>query len=482
MPVDLEEYRAEADRFLAELYLEEYLQLSGQKDEYEIEAIYDRHADLTSPSACRELEQADGRELWRFACEGLLGARVAFLREQVAKLEATLEAPVGGTMIPYRMLRPAMANEPDRARRQELQQARLELVEQINPVYEEILDVLGDALGELGGGTYRALYERFGFPLEELRSQCERFLADTEALHVERLDRVLRSRLGIGLEEAGTWDVPRLLRSDRWDEGFPAERLLPALEATLGELGIDLRRQPNVELDLEPRPNKDPRAFCAPIEVPGRVVLCIKPIGGVDDWRALFHEAGHTEHFAHTSARLPFEARRLGDNAVTEGWAFLLEHLVTDPAWLSRRLDFARPEDFTGESAAIRLLFTRRYCAKLLYELELYGGAPLEAMPARYAELLTDATKLRYAEQDYLGDVDAGFYVTSYLRAWALEAGLRAHLRERFGGAWFASRKAGSLLRELWSEGQGLDADTILAELTGARLELASVADELRGG
>ena len=50
-------------------------------------------------------------------------------------------------------------------------------------------------------------------------------------------------------------------------------------------------------------------------------MLVIQPIGGHDDWRALFHEAGHTEHYAHTSPDLPMEAKRLGDMAVTEGWA-----------------------------------------------------------------------------------------------------------------------------------------------------------------
>src|SRR6266581_3496535 len=98
--------------------------------------------------------------------------------------------------------------------------------------------------------------------------------------------------------------------------------------------------------DLEQRPSKTPRAFCAPIEVPGKVMLVIQPIGGPDDWRALFHEAGHTEHFAHTSPELEVEERRLGDNAVTEGWAMLLQHLTDDPAWLTRRLDFPKPREF----------------------------------------------------------------------------------------------------------------------------------------
>ena len=38
--------------------------------------------------------------------------------------------------------------------------------------------------------------------------------------------------------------------------------MVPALEATLADLGVDLHAQRNVELDLEDRPNKTPRAFC----------------------------------------------------------------------------------------------------------------------------------------------------------------------------------------------------------------------------
>jgi len=36
--------------------------------------------------------------------------------------------------------------------------------------------------------------------------------------------------------------------------------MLPALEHTLTDLGIDLRSQENVHLDLDARPSKSPRA------------------------------------------------------------------------------------------------------------------------------------------------------------------------------------------------------------------------------
>ena len=94
-----------------------------------------------------------------------------------------------------------------------------------------------------------------------------------------------------------------MMRAPSGTRAFPGDKMLPALEATLADLGVDLHAQANVHLDVEQRENKSPRAFCSPIEVPGKVMLVIQPIGGPDDWSALFHEAGHTEHFAHTTRR-----------------------------------------------------------------------------------------------------------------------------------------------------------------------------------
>ena len=66
------------------------------------------------------------------------------------------------------------------------------------------------------------------------------------------------------------------------------------------------------------------------------------------------------------------EDKRLGDMAVTEGWASLFQHLVTEPAWLNRRLDVPRVEQLANEGAVSLLYFARRYCAKLLYEIEFF--------------------------------------------------------------------------------------------------------------
>ena len=479
---EIDAFRAQADRFVADLDEEYYLHFAGHKESLEVEVIYERYEELTRLETAQRLAGAPV-ELWRFACEGYLGNLTREHQEKVATVEAELQATVDGETIPFRMLRVALSNEPDRDRRQRLERARLELTEEhLNPVYLDASRVDREAVHALDAPNYYELYKRFGFRLDELAEECEELLDATERTWEEVGDRMFRERLGLGLADARTWDVPRLFRAPEWDVAYPPDAMLPALEATLRDLGIDLRSQENVHLDLESRPAKSPRAFCAPIEVPGRVMLVIQPIGGRDDWEALFHEAGHTEHYAHTSPDLPMEAKRLGDMAVTEGWAMLIQHLVTEPAWLNRRLDVPRVDELARDGAATLLYYVRRYCAKLLYEIEFFQADDAESMKPRYAELLTEALKLPANAANYLADIDGSFYVTGYLRSWAFEAQLREFLRAEFGNEWFARREAGDLLRELWSLGQGPTADELLRDVTGARLEMAAVGDRIREG
>jgi len=482
---ELDSLREDADRFIAELDEEAYLHFSGQKETYDLVPIYERHEALTKLDTALGLGATvnggrNVRELWKFACEGYLGNFVGEEEEKAAEAE-TKTVKVGDEEIAYRDVRPRIMNETDRDTRERLERARNEATEEhMNALYLRKHEVVHRETERLGAKTYTELYGRFGFELDPLADQCREFLDSTERLWEEHGDRFFRSRIGMGLGEAERWDAARVFRGANWDAAFPADRMMPALEASLGELGVDLRAQRNVVLDLEDRPNKTPRAFCAGIEIPDRIALVIKPQGGPDDWSSLFHEAGHMEHWAHTSPTLTVEEKRLGDNAVTEGWAMLLEHLTIDPVWLTRMLDFPRPQEYAAEGATQLLWVVRRYCAKFLYEIEFHQVEDVTSMRPRYAELLYDALKVAPSDTDYLADIDDGFYSSQYLRAWAFEAQLRGYLREKFGNAWFSRRDAGSLLRELWSEGQKPNADEILEDVTGQRIELAAVADRIR--
>jgi hypothetical protein len=108
---ELDDYREQADRFIAAIDEEYYLHYSGLKGTLDLEPIYDEFADLTSLERANALgAAADGdrhvRELWRFASQGYLGILTREHAERLAETEAELTATVDGEEIPYRMLRP----------------------------------------------------------------------------------------------------------------------------------------------------------------------------------------------------------------------------------------------------------------------------------------------------------------------------------------------------------------------------------------
>ena len=139
-----------------------------------------------------------------------------------------------------------------------------------------------------------------------------------------------------------------------------------------------------------------------------------------------------------------------------------------------------RVDALAHDGAVSLLYFVRRYCAKLLYEIEFFQADDPTSMQTRYFELLSRRAQAAGNSESYLDDIDGSFYVIGYLRSWAFEAQLREFLRSEFGNEWFARRDAGDLLRELWSLGQGPTADELLKDVTGATLEMASVGERIR--
>ncbi len=484
--MDLDAYRTSAEAFLGELTGEYYRHYAGLSDSYEIEPIYDAHPDLFARAAVEELRERHTaappgdepqrrlRLLLDFATEGHLGQSTKEIESELARREAGLTIEVGGETIGFRESAVVQMNEPDAARREAIELARMQATdERLNPLYREAAERRQAVSRTLGYANYRELCAvTKALDLEALHRQTEAFARATDADYPRLLDPEVRRTIGIGVDELRRSDLPRFFRAPEEDGRFPAGALIHSFVETMGGLGIDVRGQAGVVLDAEPRPNKSPRAFCAPVRSPGEVYLVIAPAGGWDDYAALFHEGGHTEHFAHVDPGLPFEFRLLGDNAITECFAFLFQHLVENPEWLARHLGIEDAERIAGHARAQRLVYLRRYTAKLAYELELHADEqPLQRMAGRYSELLGGALRVPWQPQTFLADVDPGFYCACYLRAWALETHLRRHLHQRHGVAWFDCAAAGEELRALWSAGQRQTPEELLHEIGGEQLD-----------
>ena len=103
----------------------------------------------------------------------------------------------------------------------------------------------------------------------------------------------------------------------------------------------------------------------------------------------------------------------------------------------------------------------------------------MAAMGKRYADILTAHVGVRHSPEDYLSDLDGGFYCARYLRAWIFDAQVRGHFERRWGEAWFIEPEAGAALRELWSHGQRYTAPELLRRLGEPELDIGPLAAEL---
>ncbi len=476
-----QEFEREAEAFHEEIERELYLVGAGWKGEMALAPIYQRYAHLfTLDAARRSLEgtkDKEGRYVAEFVTLNWLENEAKNLTEEIVNftLQATVEWD--GQRVPYRNLRILVANEPEMERRHRLDELRRETTSMANPQRAERLDLLHREAKRLGFSDYVEFCDGLrGLRLTWLSEQMRSLLKETREPYFSSLDFLL-DLIGVPGGEATTADILYLFRAPQFDTYFPAERMVPSLVDSLAGLGIDLYRQKNLELDTEPRPLKSPRAFCVAIRVPDEVKLVIKPQGGREDYESLFHEAGHAEHFANTRSDLPFAFRRLGDNSVTEGYAFLLAYLLVNRRWLSRILGVDEGEGYLRLAHFNKLYFLRRYASKLLYEEVLHRD--MAGAEERYADILGENLGVDVGPEYYLEDVDDAFYCAQYLRAWIFEVQMHRYLEERFGRLWFMSPEAGRYLVSLWEHGQEFIVEELAADMGYDGLELWPLLEEL---
>jgi hypothetical protein len=216
---------------------------------------------------------------------------------------------------------------------------------------------------------------------------------------------------------------------------------------------------------------------------PTVVHLITRAQGGLHDYQAFLHEAGHALHYAGCDPALPYTFRRLSrDHALTEIYSFLVESITREPGWHARHFSLA--DDAAEENAEstrfLEALLFRRYAAKLGYELELwsdFANAPDYA--TTYADRLEAAVGFRYRPDNYLADLDDGFYSADYLRAWIRSAQLRAYLREAIGEDWWERPETGAFLRELFLEGTRPSSEEIARRLGYEAFDTAPLLGEL---
>jgi len=471
----------------------------GEKEVSEQAAIVERYRDLFTRRQIEALHEAEhsaeGEErerLYRLrkTCEG--GLLSAELAEQEDALEnAILAARVTfrGEALPLRSAQARLAVLDAYADREELGELERTESARFNPDRRALLDaherLEADVTGE--PDPVRRNEGEKGISLRELEGFLVAASDATTAAFVRLRDRWFEKLLGRDRHELpSNAHVHYLRRLSPLESTYTKERAVDICLATTLALGFDMTAIPNIRLDTEDRPQKNPRACVIPSNPPDVVHLITRAQGGLSDYQAFLHEAGHALHYAGVDPRLPYTFRNISrDHALTEIYSYIFEAVTREPEWHAMHFGLSDAQAAENAEATVFLesLLYRRYTAKLRYELGFWTAFAEERGGSErdYSTLLTEATGIRYDPRGYLSDMDSGFYSADYLRAWIRSAQLRTFLVDVVGRDWWRKEQTGEILRALFLEGTQPSSEEVAGRIGFDPLDTGPLVANLSG-
>ena len=490
------EFEEQLQRYLYERSEEGRAVRVGEKEVSEQAAIVARYADLFSRDQLRALRdeeaRADGEQrewLYRLrkTCEGgLLAAELAERDDELENDVLAARLDFKGEELPLRSALARLAIISDYEERDQLGELYSQRSADFNEQRLELLrayEELEADLTEEPDPVARSEEEK-QVSLRDLESVLAAASDAIEGSFIAMRERWFERLLGPDREEQpSSAHMGYIRRLSPLDATYTKERATDVCLATLSALGFDLAADSKIRLDLDDRPQKSPRACVIASDPPRVVHLITRAQGGLHDYQAFLHEAGHALHYAGVDPNLPYTFRRLSrDHALTEIYSYICEAITREPGWHAEHFGLSDEDAGTNAEATVFLeaLLFRRYTAKLQFELDFWSNVDqAELQSDDYAQLLTAATGIRYPGDGHLADMDPGFYSADYLRAWIRHAQLRNYLFDEVGEDWWRSPRTGELLRDLFAEGTRPSSEEIAIRLGFDPYDTAPLVAEL---
>jgi hypothetical protein len=469
----------------------------GEKEVSEQAAIVARFTDLFSRQQIEALREAedtaggqDRERLYRLrkTCEGgLISAELAEQEDALENRILAARVTFKGEELPLRSAQARLAVLEGYADREALGELERAESARFNPERLTLVRAWEDMDAALTGQADPVARneEEKAISLYALERVLVAASDETTDAFARMRERWFEKLLGPERDERPTnAHVHYLRRLSPLESTYTKERAVEICLASTNALGFDMTAIPNIRLDVEDRPQKNPRACVIASDPPDVVHLITRAQGGVADYQAFMHEAGHALHYAGVDPRLPDTFRRLArDHALTEIYSYIFEAITREPGW--HALHFGLSDEQAQENADatrfLEALLYRRYTAKLRYELGFWANFADErgSSSRDYATRLEEATGIRYDARGYLADMDSGFYSADYLRAWIRAAQLRAHLVREVGEDWWRSPRTGDLLRDLFAEGTRPTSEEIAGRIGFEPLDTRPLVEEL---
>jgi len=494
------EYESQLRRYLYDRSEEGRAVRVGEKEVSERAEIVARYRDLFSREQLEALHAAeqdatdeDDRErLYRLrkTCEaGVVSAELAEREDALENAILSARVEFKGEELPIRSAQAKLAVLADYADREALGQVTGDRSAEFNAERLEVLRAGEELEAEVSGqpDPIARNEEEKGISLRELEDVLAQASERSTDAYVLLRDRWFEQLLGPEREQVpSSYHVAYLRRLSPLESTYTKDRAVEVCVDTVKRLGFDLENEPNIRLDLDDRPQKSPRACVIPSDPPSVVHLITRAQGGLHDYQAFLHEAGHALHYAGVDPNLPYTFRNISrDHALTEIYSYIFEAITREPEWHAHYFGLSDEEAARNAEATVFLeaVLFRRYTAKLQFELDFWGSfsAAGGGGPEGYEEGLTEATGVRYRADAYLADMDGGFYSADYLRAWIRAAQLRDYLVREIGEDWWRNAATGDQLRALFAEGTRPSSEEIAARLGYQPLDSTPLLRELGG-
>jgi len=492
------EYESQLRRYLYDRSEEGRAVRVGEKEVSERAEIVARYRDLFSREqleALRTAEQdtsddTDRERLYRLrkTCEaGVVSAELAEREDALENAILAARVEFKGEELPIRSAQAKLAILGDYGEREGLGQITGDRSADFNAQRLEVLRAAEELEAEVSQepDAIARNEEEKGISLSELEAVLAQASERSTDAYVVLRDRWFERLLGPEREPApSSYHVAYLRRLSPLESTYTKERAVEVCVDTVKRLGFDLENESNIRLDLDDRPQKSPRACVIPSDPPSVVHLITRAQGGLHDYQAFLHEAGHALHYAGVDPNLPYTFRNISrDHALTEIYSYIFEAITREPGWHAQYFGLSDEEATRNAEATVFLeaVLFRRYTAKLQFELDFWGdfNADGDGDAEEYERRLTEATGVRYRADAYLADMDGGFYSADYLRAWIRSAQLRDYLVREIGEDWWRDGRTGDRLRALFAEGTKPSSEEIAARLGYQPLDTAPLLREL---
>ncbi len=462
--------------FLYALREKTYLHYSGKKSSFDLSELYLKYSHLFSLDTVNKFSNKTKGYLnvdnnyvlymAKFITDSFFGESVKEIDSKIANRESVGKILFNKEEIPYRSLLGRMYNAKDRSTCFQLDSLRREFTEKSNKERWERICIFNQKATDIGYDNYAHLCGRLKkICLTTYYNDCKQFLKNTRDIYFRSLDKQIPFNSCCSQVSNQRSDIFLLARAKEFDFLFSKDNLLPSISKTLADIGITLSEQKNIHIDNEDRVGKSSRPFCIAIDPPNDIRLVTQSTGGREDYVKLYHEMGHAQHWGHTRNDLSFVFKCLGDYGVTEGYALLFQSLLHNQYWINENCAYFQNvsiKPYLELSRFLNMYLIRRYVVKFIYEYELFNNR-IEDPCEFYAEYFSDNLGVKYYQEDFLLDVDVGFYSLNYIRAWLFENRLREYLVKKYGNKWFCNEQTGKFLREIWGLGQKNNVEEIIA-------------------